>query len=153
MILDAVGLTDALVSQCLALGVFDRVNDHEPQGAPPGSGVTAAVWLDQAQPAQAASGLASVSMRVSFQVRIYIPTPVSLYGAIEQGILDAASKTYNAFAGGFTLGGKVRNVDMFGETGPGMTGAAGFVEVDGRVFRAFTITIPVIINDLYDEVP
>ena len=52
-----------------------------------------------------------------------------------------------AFAGGFTLGGTVRDVDLFG-----MTAQPAYVDFEGKPFRTVEISLPLVINDMFSEV-
>lgn len=150
-LLDAVGIMEAVISDLQIIGVFDRVQGHEPK-SPPGKGVTASVWLDSIMPTPADSGLATVSIRLTFQVRLYVNMQRQPYDAIETDLLDAASQTMASYSGDFQLNGMIRNVDLLGEHGNALSAQAGYIEQDGKMFRVVTITLPLIINDQYTEV-
>ena len=49
MALDTQGILDRLASHAMTLGVFDRVNTHEPKNAP-GRGITCAIWVERIDP-------------------------------------------------------------------------------------------------------
>ncbi len=152
MPLDAVGLRDAMISNLLELGIFDRVNAHEPKNAV-GKGLSCATWLDSVTPIPGASGLDAVAIRVTFQVRLYCSLQRQPYDAIETDMLDAASQVFNAYVADFELNGAIKNVDLLGMNGQALSCQLGYVDQDARMFRTATISVPMIINDLYPEVP
>jgi hypothetical protein len=72
---------------------------------------------------------------------------------IDIDILSAVDQLYASYAGGFTLGGLIRNVDVFGALGPALSAKAGYLNQDGKLFRVMDVIVPMIISDLWDEVP
>jgi hypothetical protein len=150
MALDINGILDAVVSHALASGYFEQVNSHEPANAP-GNGLTAAVWVD-ALGATRSSGLATASARLVFNVRLYTSTVQEPADAIDPNLTAATDALMRAYVGDFDLGGTVRQVDVFGTSGPGLDARAGYIEQGDALLRVITITLPVIINDLWDEV-
>lgn len=150
MSFDPVPILNAIESHAGSLGQFERVNGHEPVGAP-GSGLTAAVWADSINPVAAASGLAATSVRVAFMVRIYSSAIQQPLDAIDPGILTAAGALMDAYSSDFDLGATVRNVDLRGAHGMALAAQAGYVTMDGKLMRVMTITLPVIINDVFTE--
>lgn len=151
MALDVVGIVAAVESHALSLGVFERVLTSEPKNAP-GNGASCAIWLEQIGPIAAASGLISVSTRLVMTARVLKPFLEQPYGQIDTDMLTAVDALMRAYSGGFTLGGLVRNVDLLGQHGVALAGKAGYVQIDKSVFRIMDITLPLIINDLWDEV-
>lgn len=150
MALDIDSILDAVVSHALASGYFDQVNSHEPKNKP-GSGVTCAVWVDAVRPA-VSSGLASASVLLTFNVRLYTSMLQEPQDAIDPQMMKAIDALFAAYAGDFTLGGYVRKVDVFGAEGLPLGGQAGYLSQDQTLFRVFTITLPVVVNDIWDEV-
>lgn len=149
MALDINGITDAVVSHAAASGWFERVNGHEPQNAP-GHGLTAAVWMDRLGPV--GSGLAATTGRLVYNVRLFTPMTQEPADAIDPNLTAACDALFRAYVGDFTLGGLVREVDVRGSQGVGLEARAGYIEQDGALLRVYTITLPVIVNDLWDEV-
>lgn len=145
-------LRAALVSHALTLGVFDRAEGHEPKSAP-GAGVSYAVWLDAIDPLPAASGLAAVSGRIGFRGRVYLSDNLKSEDLIDPRIGTATGVLFAAYSAAFTLGGAIRNIDLLGEHGPPLAAQAAWMEQDTKVYRVMEITIPLIVNDLWDEVP
>lgn len=150
MALDIDSLLDRIVSHALASGYFDLVNQHEPKNAP-GSGLTAAVWVDDIRPALGSSGLASSSAVIVFNIRLYTSMLQEPQDAIDPEMVKALNALYAAYAGDFELGGDARMVDLRGAEGTTLQAKAGYLNQDNKLYRVFTITLPVIVNDAWDE--
>jgi hypothetical protein len=150
MSLNIQAVTEAVASHVLKLGVFDRVNMHEPKVAP-GNGITAAVWCDRVVPVRK-SGLNKTSVSLVFNVRLYTSMLAEPQDSIDPNLVGATDLLMAAFNGDYELGGLVREVDIFGMNGIGLSAQAGYVPQDGRVFRVVTITLPLTMNDVWDQV-
>lgn len=151
MALDVAGLFAAVESHASTLGVFERVNTSEPK-SPPGKGLSCAIWVAAVTPVAAASGLDSVSTLVLMMLRILKPMLQQPYGQIDPDLLTATDVVMAAYSGSFTLDGHVRNVDLLGAHGMPMAGRSGYVTIDKQMFRIMDISLPLIINDLWNEV-
>lgn len=151
MSLDLTTIIGVVESHALASGYFDSVNGHEPL-SPPTSGVTCAVWTEQIGPARGGSGLDSTSARLALFVRLYTPMTQQPADAIDPNLMDALNALFVAYSGNFTLGGLVREVDLLGNYGDPLSGRAGYLKTSGVDYRVFTITLPLIINDLWEQV-
>jgi hypothetical protein len=102
------------------------------------------------------SGLASVGTVLTWMGRIYLPAGDGSsmpYDEIDQELYRLTDRLMAAFFGDFTLGGRVRNVDIFGHSSPGVSADPGWQKIESTTFRVMTITLPLIVNDLYEEVP
>lgn len=152
MAIDILGITDAAVSHAMASGRFETVNGHEPKNAPSTGGLTAAVWTDRVMPVGGASGLDSVTAVLVLNVRIYASAVSEPADAIDPNVVAAVDDLCRAYVGDFTLGGLVRNVDVFGARGQALDVRAGYLQQDGVPFRVMTIALPVVVNDLWEEV-
>lgn len=141
---------DGIVSPMLASGMFRRVNKHEPKSAP-GSGLTAAVWLDAVGPAVSASGLSATSARLVFKIRLYTSMVSEPQDAIDPAMLTATVKLMALFSADFDLGASVRNIDLLGAFGIPMSSQAGYLNQDGKLMRIIDITLPLILNDLWSQ--
>lgn len=150
MTLNITGILDAVVSHAMASGYFEQVNGHEPQNAP-SLGLTAAVWVDSVQPVRA-SGLDSTTVRLTLNVRIYTSAQSDPPDAIDPALMAAVDDLCAAYVGDFTLGGLARNVDVLGAHGQPLLVRAGYVQQSGAIYRVMTITLPVIVNDLWEQV-
>jgi len=145
-------LFDALASAAEATGVFDGgVIRHEPKSAP----VTlpaCAVWFEEIRPARL-SGAASVSAVVIFRARVYEAKMLAEpQDNIDPGLLAHTSVLLSAWSGQFSLGGTVRAIDLLGMEGTPLAAVAGFIPHDNVLLRVAEITVPVIVNDVWDEV-
>ena len=151
MSLPITDILNELVSHADGLGRFERVNEHEPKNAP-GSGITAAIWLDRMRPVTS-SGLASTSALLVFNVRLYAALLNVSDDLIDPQMLAAVDELCAAYSGDFTLGGLVRHVDLLGvEASAALEAVAGYLSTGGNEFRVITITLPLIVNDLWEQV-
>jgi hypothetical protein len=151
MSLDIRGVLDAIQSHALASGYFEAVNGAEPTSPPDTSGLTCAVWVEQIGPARGGSGLNSTSTRVCFYVRLYTGMHTEPIDAIDPNLMTALDSLMAAYSGDFTLGGLVREVDLLGAYGDPLGARAGYLVEGGTEFRVLTITLPLIVNDLWDQ--
>lgn len=140
---------DKIVSYALASGRFDHVNQHEPKSAP-GHGLECSVWMDKIIPVRT-SGLNATSGLVSMYARIYTNFRQQPYDMIDPNVMSAVADLISALSGDFDFGGdaNVRAVDLLGMSGNPLSAQAGYVEIDRQMFRVMTVTIPVIINDMF----
>lgn len=152
MPLNTGAIINAVQSHAMASGLFERVNGHEPKNAP-GNGITAAVWADAILPVPAGSGLAKTTARLVLNVRVYTNMLAEPQDAIDPAVCDAVDALMAAYSGDFELGGLVRNVDLLGQSGPPLSAQAGYIPQDGKLYRAMTITLPVIVSDVWEQVP
>lgn len=151
MSLDVVAIQAALIDKAATLGRFDQIAGHEPKNKP-GNGISLALWLDEVRAWGHGSGLASTSALVTWNARASVPMLREPLDRIDTDLGAAGAAYMEALAGGFTLGGTVRNVDLLGEaSGIPLLGKAGYLNQDGSLFRVFTITIPMIVNDVFVE--
>jgi hypothetical protein len=149
-----IDIFNRVVSHAAATGLFDAVNSHEPKSAP-GNGITAAVWVQNLKPAPGKSGLAATSGYLEFRVRLYTNMLQQPEDAIDPNMLLAAVTLMGAYSGDFQLSESVKNVDLLGSDGPGLSLVAGYVRLGGQgnqLQRVMDITMPVIINDLWAQV-
>lgn len=144
-------ILDGIVSDALSLGVFERVNVYEPKSAPVNKGITMSIWTEFVRPYAGGSGLSAVTAVVCFSARITTNMLSEPQSAIDPNLIKALDALFSSLAGGFTLSGASRDVDLLGETGAELRADAGYVDQDGKKFRAFLITIPVIVNDAWNE--
>lgn len=141
---------DAVVSDVQAAGYFDVVNKHEPK-APPGYGLSAAVWIQGIRPLALRSGLSSTSGLLHFRVRFYKSMTAEPQDEIDPQMIKAISNVFRRYHESFTFDGAISNVDIFGEHGIELAGQAGYLEVGGVMYRIFDIDVPCVINDLWPQ--
>jgi hypothetical protein len=145
----------ALESAAEQLGLFARVNGHEPRNAP-GSRLSLAIWMGPFTPMPKVSGLASTAVKAQFEARCYLPADQagqSALDGIDPEITGAMAQYFNALSGGFTLGGQVMEVDLLGSYGTPLSGTAGYIEQDGKFFRVMNLIIPIIIDETFGQAP
>jgi hypothetical protein len=147
--LNTVAVIDALTSTAAGLGVFDQVNGHEPKNAPPGVQVTCSVWCSDLRPAS--SGLASVSVRQEFTLRLMTSMLAEPQDAIEPQLLIACDALFSALCGAVQMGGLLRLIDIFGSEGEPLRMQAGYLNQDGKLFRVMDVLCPIVINDVWTE--
>lgn len=143
-------ILDAAVSHAMALGYFERVNAHEPKNKP-GNGLTCALWVDRIGPALGSSGLASTTALLILNVRVYTSMLAQPADGIDPNLLDAVDGLMSAYSGDFELGGLVRQVDLLGQFGTPLSAQAGYLPIDNKLYRVMTITLPLVVNDLWSQ--
>lgn len=148
--LDGVAIMTGVADHARRTGLFEKVNGHEPKNSP-GNGLTAAAWVDTIDPVAIASGLAVTSARVAVLVRIYTNMLMEPQDAIDPNIVNAVSVLMGEYSGDFDLGGLVRNVDLLGSHGVPLRAQAGYLEHDKKLYRVMTITVPLIVNDVWNQ--
>jgi hypothetical protein len=141
----AKALFDALTSHALKLGLFTRVNSHEPENTP-GKGMSCSITLG-AIAATTSSGLNSVSGTITFQVRIWSSLMQKPLDAVDPDVLGAVSVLLNEYSGNFTLGGTVRDIDLLA-----LKAQPGYLNHEGKEFRVIEISVPIVVNDLWGMV-
>lgn len=149
MAIDIDALTNKVVSHAMASGHFERVNAEEPTNAP-GTGLTAAAWVQDIQPVRS-SGLDSVSMLMIYAVRLYLPVNPIAPDSLDPAMVKALDALFAAYVGDFTFDGTIRSIDIFGANGTTLSGRAGYLAIDATTYRVYTITLPLVVNDVWDE--
>lgn len=142
---DAEDLFSQVRSRAKKLGVFSATIGHDPENAPP-AGVSCSIMLGPVKPVTS-SGLAAVSGEVTLMVHVWAFAQKRPLDELDPAVLAATCALMGAFAGGFTLGGTVREVDLFS-----MNAQPGYVNFEGKEFRTMAISLPIVINDMFAEV-
>jgi hypothetical protein len=150
--LDLTTYMSAAASHAQALGLFEQVLGHEPVSAP-GSGLTYALWVKRVTPIPARSGLATVSVRLELTGRVLMPADSEPLDGVDIAVTGAVDELMNAYSGDFELGGSVANVDLLGMHGAPLGAEFGYARFDSTTYRAATLTIPLVINDVWTEAP
>lgn len=145
-------LIDRIASKAMTLGLFDRVNQHEPKNKP-GRGLTCAVWIDRIEPARGRSTLSRTTARVVFNVRVYTNMLQNPQDAIDPNVMNAVDLLMGAFTGDFDLGSETRFIDLLGMTqGHELFAQSGYINIDNMVYRVMTMAVPVIVEDAWEQV-
>lgn len=151
MALDINGIFNAMVSHAMSLGYFDQVNQHESKQSA-FDGLTCEIWIEQVNPVRT-SALNTTSVRIQFEVRMYAGSISQPYDDLDSSLIEALDALMREYTGDFTLGGIIRHVDIFGAYGPGIQARTGYVNHDGKEFRVFSVNVPIIVDDLWDQAP
>lgn len=151
MALDIAGILNAMVSHAQNTGYFQQVNQHESKQSA-FEGLTCEIWVEMVNPVKT-SGLDTTSIRIQFEVRMYAGTMSEPYDDVDSNLVIAMDALMRAYTGDFTLGGIVRHIDIFGAYGQGIQARTGFINHDGKEFRVFSINVPMIVDDLWDQAP
>jgi hypothetical protein len=151
MALDIQGILDVICSHALSTGYFESVNQHESKQSP-GNGISAAVWVDRIRPIKT-SGLATTTIRLDLMFRMYSSTYQEPYDEIDPNLTRALDTLLQAYCGDFEIGGQVRQIDIFGAYGTELETRSGYMNLDGKEFRVFSIRIPLVIDDLWSQSP
>lgn len=141
---DAVNsLYSQLESHALTLGIFRRVNTHEPENAP-GDGLSCSIILGPIAASGAMSGLGSVSGTITFLVMVWNSMMQKPLDGVDPAILTAVSTLLNEYSGHFTLGGTVRDIDLLN-----LRAEPVYIDQEGKQFRVEQISLGIVINDLW----
>ena len=144
----AKALYAALESQAKSLAVFDEVNTNAPIKPPETkqNGVSLSIELGPWTPVPS-SGLQMTSGKITFVYQLWSSLMQRPLSGIDPQVLGALAAVVAALSEGFTLGGLVRNVDLFG-----MSAEPGYVaDFEGKPFRVVRLDVPVIINDMFEQ--
>jgi hypothetical protein len=146
-------ILNSLVSFTLRLGIFQRVQQHEPKSAPRNN-LTAALWLQTMVPAIGESSLDATSLRVVWYLRIYQNFLSMPEDMIDPSVMRAMAAVMEALSADFDLDlPAVRAIDLLGMTGPPMGAEAGYVPMGPpnaqKIYRCMTLTIPIIVDDAF----
>ncbi len=151
MSIDYRAITDEFASMAQRTGLFDTVNKHEPKNAP-GRGIHCSVFYAGKRPSNR-GGLSSTSMVARWVVQVECSMVREPLDDIDTDLCVAADSINAALHGGFTLDvGGVRGVDLLGSDGEPVADEAGYVTRDrDKMYRVIGITVPVIINDVFEQ--
>lgn len=155
MALDATAVADLFAqveARAQALGGIEQVIGHEPRSAPV-SLPALAVWFSGLGPARGVSGLDATSVRCEFRGRVYLNGQAKDEDKNEQKLLYLSALVMGAFSAAFTLGGDAMAVDLLGAWGSPLDAQPGWLAHDSKEFRVAEITVPVILDDVWRQVP
>lgn len=146
------GVLNAVANKSARLGLFGKINKHEPKNAP-GSKLSTAIWVQGIGPAD--SGLASTSVWLQLTQRIYTSMISEPRDAIDPDMVYAADRVMAALTADFTLGGLVRCIDLLGleasRTRSPLSAEAGYLAIDNKLYRIIDISIPIVLNDTWTQ--
>lgn len=143
---------DVLTSHAQATGLFGQVLAHEPISAP-GSGLTAAFWVSRIGPVPTGSGLRATTARLELMATLLEPADTEPADGVDVDMVGAVDALLTAYSADFEAGGNVRMVDLLGAYGTPLSAVFGYTRfAGGTTYRAATLTIPLIINDVWGQV-
>lgn len=149
---DLTPYTDALKTHAAASGIYEAVSGHAVLAAH-GPGLAWWCYVDKITPYAAGSGLDTVSVCVVYKVMTTLnDSTIEPQDAVDPLVANGSARLFGRYLSNFTLGGLVRNVDVFGAAGTRADNVAGWMMLDGARYRTMIITLPLIVNNLWDEV-
>ncbi len=151
--IDIEDVTARAADHLLRTGLFSAVGDLTEPTSHPGRQLAAAIWPQAMRNVPALSGLNTTSVRIDFWVRLYLPANSTPFGDVDKEMLRAVNVLWNVYSGDFTLDGLVDYVDLLGAHGPALSVAAGYREHGGTKFRVYTILLPLVFADSYEQAP
>ncbi|MFI6530513.1 hypothetical protein [Streptomyces uncialis] len=149
--MDLLTYRSVAMSHAQGLGLFEQVLGHEPVSAP-GSGLIYALWLARIGPVATGSGLSLASGRIELTGRVFMPADTEPQDDVDTAVAGAVDALMTAYAGDFEFGGAVRNVDILGAHGTPLSAQFGYARFDSTTYRVATLAVPLIVNDLWEEV-
>lgn len=150
MTLDFTPALKRIESMIAATGLFSSVNLHEPKNAP-GKDLVCAVFLDEIRPVPQESGQNVTTGCVVFKARVFKPMLSKPEGMIDQVVGHAAGKIIEVLSGDIDLQDNIKYVDLLGATGTALSCKGGYLTIDTTMFRIMDVTIPLIINDIWNQ--
>ncbi|MFJ5984308.1 hypothetical protein [Lentzea sp. NPDC092896] len=145
-------LFSQLTSHANRLGIFERVEFREPVNKPVG-GLALALWINDYKPVPAGSGLAETTMLLDVRATAYNPLGSGKNAApkVEARILYAVHRYMKVLSNDFELDRMVRNIDLLGQTDKRLESDFGYLQYEDTWYRIGEITVPLIINDVYEQ--
>ena len=68
-------------------------------------------------------------------------------GDVEKDVALAVSEISSNLVGEYDLGATIRNIDIAGQYGTGLSAVWGYITIGSTVFRTVDLTIPVVVDD------
>lgn len=144
---------DILISDAQLLGIFEHVNQFESTSSP-GTGLTAEiVWMLGPTPMANRSGLTSTSARVVYGMRIMVPFKNTPKESLDPILTNAVDLYINSLHGELALADAQGSfIDVFGMGGIPIDAQGGYLTLDQTTYRVGTVTIPVIMENVWTQV-
>jgi hypothetical protein len=132
------------------IGAFERIPLHEPK-TDVSSGLSAAVWFQSIDPIPQLSSLSKTSLRIEFVFRLYDNMLREPADEIDPEMTRVVNLLFNAFHGGFTLGGLIMQIDVLGTYGQPLRSVAGYIQQSGKLMRAISVYVPCIVVNAFNQ--
>jgi hypothetical protein len=133
--------------------VFDAVYPGEPKSKPTDKGLHLTIFFNRWQQCATRSGLSVTSIVAVWNLRVGLPMLAQSVGEVERQVVTGTDRVVESLNGDFTLGGLVAGVDIFGMSGIGMSGRAGYLNHDGTLFRVINTEVPLLFDDVWEQTP
>jgi hypothetical protein len=143
-------LWDSVKTHCLTLALFGGVTTHEAKSKPAGD-MSAEIWSMDMRPLPQVSGLGETAGLITFHIRIRTPMLAKPEDDTDKKLMSASLTVIGEYSGSFTLGGTVMAVDLLGMHGTALGAQLGYLEQDGTLFRVSTVTLPIILDNLWTQ--
>lgn len=126
-------------------GRYALVRIGEPKQPPiTGQGIAAAVYMESSS--VVGTTLTNPIEVHTVSVRFYRAVLDQPEDKAEIDLANAVADFEADLDGDYTLGGAVRNIDVAGQHGGGLSAAWGYVEIGGTMFRTAAVTVPLIVD-------
>lgn len=143
-------LVEALAQHAHDTHLFDRVAPFE-TADPTGQRLTFDVWLGRIGPARGRSGLDSTSLRVEMVGRVTVGMARKQPETIDTDLAQAVAALMAAYTGDLDLGVPGCELDALGAYGDPLGGQGGYWAHNGQGYRTFDLTIPIVVDDAFDQ--
>lgn len=150
MTLNSEALIEAVASHAMTTGRFEQVNQYEAKNKVT-SGLFCDVTVVSGVAIPLASGLDVTAALVVMSVVAYANGATEPMDGTEVALLNTVDDLLTLYNGDFTLDGLIRNVDIMGAYGPPLGWTMGHMDRSGGPIRAAEITLPLVINDAWDQ--
>lgn len=145
-----IALYNSVRTHCMSPAVVDVVTTHETR-AKPVAEMSAEIWGIRIDPSAQASGLDATAGVVTFNIRVRTSMLAKPEDDIDAKLLTAVSAIIGEYSGNFTLAGTVMAIDLLGMHGAGLSAQLGYLEHDGTQFRIATLTMPIVIDNMWTQ--
>lgn len=149
--------TDAIMAAIRSIpmesGLFERFEGHETKGGQAVGGLVGECFFSGFGPVPAGSGLSATTARLEITARLRMNALREPLDGIELDMMRATATLIAAYSTDFTLGGLIKNIDLLGSMGDPLRAIPGYITLDKTMYRAVGIPIPMIINDVWEQVP
>ena len=68
-------------------------------------------------------------------------------GDVESQVAVAVSEIASNLIGEYDLGATIRNIDVAGQYGGGMSATWGYINISGTIYRTVDLTVPLVVDD------
>lgn len=147
---DVSSILDHIMSHAGRLGDFERLQTHEPKTAAT-QGMTAAGWVSEIGPVPEMSGLSQSAIRIAFIFRLYDNMMREPADLIDPEMTALVNRLFLAYHADFTLGGVCTQIDLLGAHGAPLAMQSGYIPQDGKMMRAMSVYIPVIVAEGWNQ--